>query len=48
VLAPDKVKVVEAEFIVKAPAPEIAPPRIWFVDDVCEYVVELPSEIVLV
>ena len=41
-LAPDKVSVVEAESIVTAPAPEITPESVWFVDDACRKVPDEP------
>jgi hypothetical protein len=46
VFEPDRVSVVDAEFIVTAPAPEITPDKVWFVEDVCENVVEPPRAIV--
>ena len=45
-MAADSVSVVEAEFIVSAPDPEICPDRVWFVDDVYDSVVPEPRETV--
>ena len=43
--APERVKVLEPTFFVRAPKPEMTPDRVWSVDDAYVNVVDEPSEI---